>query len=196
MDDDFTVEWTGSRRQPSTPAQRRLASSTHALGGALPPPSSIVFLAIPTLYVKDDDLGLCARLASRALEHLLRLLLPRPPPSPSRPPPTYSPPLAFAGRCARAASAFPRPVHDACDDDHPHAAPLQREVARQTRSTLRSQLEPSHPTKQRPLRRPRRKGVQPHLSAACTRTQPQSLENRQGEARGVGCASCHASPAP
>ncbi|KAJ6488372.1 hypothetical protein DFH09DRAFT_1339216 [Mycena vulgaris] len=70
---------------------------------------------LSTLCVKDDD-------------------LPRPPPSPSRPPPT----------------AFPRPADDACDDDHPHAAPLQREVARQIRSTLRSQLKRSHPTKQRP----------------------------------------------
>ncbi|KAJ6488387.1 hypothetical protein DFH09DRAFT_1209644 [Mycena vulgaris] len=70
------------------------ASSMHALGTL--PPTSIVFLAIPTLYMKDDDLRLCARLVSRArYAFCSHVPLPRPP----FPPPTYSP--AFAGRCAQ-----------------------------------------------------------------------------------------------
>ncbi|KAJ6467237.1 hypothetical protein DFH09DRAFT_1223650 [Mycena vulgaris] len=98
------------------------ASSTHALGTL--PPTSIVFLAIPTLYMKDDDLR----------------------------------------RCARAASAFPRPVHDACDDGHRCRGRCQDRAGRLCTHSSRCATsiyyililtffsKRSHPTKQRPRR--------------------------------------------
>ncbi|KAJ6499860.1 hypothetical protein DFH09DRAFT_1203290 [Mycena vulgaris] len=133
------------------------ASSTHARGTL--PPTSIVFLAIPTLYMKDNDLRLCARLVSRArYAFCSHVPLPRPP----VPPPTYSP--AFAGRCARAASAFPRPVHDACDDGHRCRGRCQDRAGRLCTHSSRCATsiyyililtffsKRSHPTKQRPRR--------------------------------------------
>ncbi|KAJ6493838.1 hypothetical protein DFH09DRAFT_1104379 [Mycena vulgaris] len=111
------------------------------------------------------------------------------------------------------ASAFPRPADDACDDDHPHAAPLQKEVARQSRSTLRSAQaltshayylfdDDEHPTKQRRRRNvcddhdDHGANVYSHIScvrgAACTSSQPRSTGNAApvaGESAGRGSGS-------
>ncbi|KAJ6467235.1 hypothetical protein DFH09DRAFT_1345631 [Mycena vulgaris] len=101
-------------------------SSTHALD-TLPPSSSIVFFAIPTLYMKDYDLGLCARLASRTLEHPLRLLLPRPPPSPSRPPPT---PHAYYLFDDDEHPTKQRRRRNVCDDLDDHGAKVYSRISR------------------------------------------------------------------
>ncbi|KAJ6526997.1 hypothetical protein DFH09DRAFT_1187325 [Mycena vulgaris] len=161
------------------------ASSMHALGTL--PPTSIVFLAIPTLYMKDDDLRLCARLVSRArYAFCSHVPLPRPP----FPPPTYSP--AFAGRCARAASAFPRPVHDACDDDHRCRGRCQDRAGRLCTHSSSAHTRPSNDlgamcattttTTQRCAAASRVHGVQRAQARSRSRpgTQSQSLENQQG----------------
>ncbi|KAJ6499873.1 hypothetical protein DFH09DRAFT_1203347, partial [Mycena vulgaris] len=139
------------------------ASSTHALG-TLPPPSSIVFLAIPTLYMKDDNR---AQLASRAGYAFCSQ---RPPPAHSRPPLTYSP--AFAGRWAR---RWQDRAGQLCFHSSRSLTPDRGTMCATTmtqRCAAASRVCAVHRAQVRSRARPG--------------TQPQSLQNRQGEARGVG----------